>query len=81
MTQRQANESRDSAGTTVDARLIEAYRWLIVPEQDGTEPIKYSAMSLAGGGLGSIGSLGVRDNGASNRSFLKRLTALGERFQ
>ena len=31
--QRQANDSRDTAGTAVDARLIEAYHWLIVPEQ------------------------------------------------
>lgn len=58
--QRQANESRDSAGSTVDARLVEAYRWLIVPEQEGTDPIKYSAMSLSGGGLASTGPLGVR---------------------
>ena len=29
--QKHANDSRDSAGTTFDARLIGAYRWLIVP--------------------------------------------------
>lgn len=58
--QRQANKSRDDAGSTVDARLVEAYRWLIVPEQEGTNPIKYSAMSLVGGGLASTGSLGVK---------------------
>jgi hypothetical protein len=58
--QRQAIESRDSAGSTVDARIVEAYRWLIVPEQDGTNPIKYPALSLVGGGLASTGSLGVK---------------------
>ena len=58
--QRQAIESSDSAGSTVDARIVEAYRWLIVPEQDGTNPIKYSAMSLVGGGLASTGSIGVK---------------------
>ncbi len=48
----QGLDSGRSDGSFANGRRIEAYRWLIVPEQEGTDPIKYSAMSLAGGGLG-----------------------------
>ena len=60
MQQVQAEKSRDDASTTVTARLYEAYRWLLQPKQQGTEPMSWDIKSVTNGGLGSVGSLPQR---------------------
>ena len=60
MQQVQAEKSRDDASSTVAARLLEAYKWLLQPKQEGTEPMSWDIKSVTNGGLGSIGSLPER---------------------
>ena len=60
MQQTQAEKSRDDASTTVAARLLEAYKWLLQPKQEGTEPMSWDVKSVTNGGLGSVGSLPQR---------------------
>jgi hypothetical protein len=55
--QAQAETSRDEAGRATDARLYDACRWLLVPEQQGTEPLHWNISSVVGGGLASMGAL------------------------
>lgn len=62
--QAQAEKQRDDASRTIQARIEDAYRWLLVPEQKGTDPVEWNVSSVTGGGLGSIGSLAQR---ASNK--------------
>jgi len=48
---RQAEERRDSANSTIRARLPETYRWLLVPSQlEPTEPLTIEAIQLLGQG-------------------------------
>ena len=62
--QSQAEKQRDDASRTIAARLDDAYKWLLVPEQKGTDPVEWNVSSVTSGGLGSIGSLPQR---ASNK--------------
>ena len=60
--QTQAEASRDAAARALEARLHDAYKWLLVPQQlvpEGgvPEPLSWQAYNLSGAGLGSIGSL------------------------
>lgn len=45
---RQAEEGRKRANVTTDDRLRAAYRWLLVPEQEGTGPIEIKPVLIAG---------------------------------
>jgi predicted AAA+ superfamily ATPase len=47
---RQASESLERSDETVNLRIHEAYSWLIVPTQDGTNPINWETVRIAGGG-------------------------------
>lgn len=47
---RQANNSMEASEQTVEARLKEAYAWLLVPTQDGVGPITWEAVRIPGGG-------------------------------
>lgn len=47
---RQATESRSRADSILDARLQEAYSWLLVPTQRNSDAIELSAVSIRGGG-------------------------------
>lgn len=58
--QTQAESSRDEAGRAVEARMYDAYKWLLVPEQAGTEPIHWNVSSVIGASLASMGSLAQR---------------------
>jgi hypothetical protein len=58
--QRQAQKSRDDSSATLDQRLADAYRWLLAPTQDGTNPLEWTAVPLGGGDLTSTGSVAVR---------------------
>lgn len=54
--QAQAQSARDDADRNVDTRMSEAYRWLVVPTQHGTEPMEWAVFSVGGtGGLNSNG--------------------------
>lgn len=46
---RQASESLKRSDETVDLRVKEAYCWLLVPTQDGTNPIEWEATRISGG--------------------------------
>lgn len=45
---RQAEEGARSSSGTVDTRLRSAYRWLLIPEQEGTEPIQIIPKRIPG---------------------------------
>lgn len=47
---KQAGESLERSTETVDLRIHEAYGWLIVPTQDGTNPLNWEAIRIAGSG-------------------------------
>jgi len=55
----QAKDSEEQTDRTVEAQLDAAYQWALVPEQEGTEPLRWETRPL-GGGLGSIGSIAQR---------------------
>lgn len=58
---RQAHRTRDEASASLDGRLQEAYRWLLVPEQEGANPIRWNIIALgASGELGAVGSVAKR---------------------
>ncbi len=42
----QAQASRDDRGRSVEQQLLEAYKWLLIPEQDGTNPMRWQALKL-----------------------------------
>lgn len=46
---KQAAESVSRSDETVNIKLQEAYGWLLVPNQEGTGPIVWEAMRIAGG--------------------------------
>ncbi|OIQ11453.1 hypothetical protein [Neomoorella thermoacetica] len=46
---RQASESLKRSDETVDLRVKEAYCWLLMPTQDGTNPIEGEATRISGG--------------------------------
>jgi predicted AAA+ superfamily ATPase len=54
--ERQAKEMAEQTDKTIVAQLDEAYKWALVPEQEGTESLRWEALTL-GGGLGSVGSV------------------------
>lgn len=56
---RQAREMEEQTDKTVVAQIDEAYKWALVPQQEGTDALKWEALAL-GGGLGSIGSIAQR---------------------
>ena len=45
----QATESISRSDGTVNVRLQEAYGWLLVPAQEGTEPMTWDVTRIAGG--------------------------------
>ncbi len=47
---RQAGEGLERSDETVDLRIHEAYAWLIVPTQDGANPVNWEMIRIAGGG-------------------------------
>ncbi|MEW6661556.1 MAG: Swt1 family HEPN domain-containing protein [Bacillota bacterium] len=47
---RQAVESYKRSDETVDLRLKEAYCWLLVPTQDGINPVSWEITRISGGG-------------------------------
>ena len=51
--QRDAAEARSKAESAVTAKLDEAYRWLLVPSQEGTAPQGWELVSVHGRGLRS----------------------------
>ncbi len=58
--QARARESRDKADGAVTAQLHAAYQWVLVPEQDGTEPIRWEALILRSGTLEFMGGIAQR---------------------
>lgn len=56
---RQAEASKQRAAETTDARLDEAYRWLIYPAQEGTGPLEWTPLAL-GGGEGTLAARASR---------------------
>jgi len=50
----------EKAQRDLDARLDPAYQWLLVPEQEGTEPITWRVTKFASNQMESMGSLPVR---------------------
>jgi predicted AAA+ superfamily ATPase len=57
--EKQARDSEESADKTVAAQLDAAYKWALVPTQEGTQPLKWEALPLDTG-LASIGSIPQR---------------------
>ena len=45
---REATRGKEQSNDTVGMRLNEAYRWLLVPTQEGTDPIKWEATPIPG---------------------------------
>jgi predicted AAA+ superfamily ATPase len=50
----------EKAERDLSARLDPAYQWLLVPEQEGTEPISWRITKFASNQIDAIGSLPVR---------------------
>jgi hypothetical protein len=46
---RQAHTAAERADDTVEARLKETFSWLLVPGQEGTDPVRWEASRLSGG--------------------------------
>ena len=46
---REARRSKDRSSETVDMRLNEAYCWLLIPTQEGTDPMTWEETRLPGG--------------------------------
>ncbi|MCC6191936.1 MAG: ATP-binding protein, partial [Anaerolineales bacterium] len=46
---RQAAQSLERSDETVDLRIHEAYAWLLVPAQEGANPVEWQALRIAGG--------------------------------
>jgi hypothetical protein len=46
---REAEQGEERSNETVSARLNEAYCWLLVPTQEGTDAMKWEATRIAGG--------------------------------
>ena len=44
----EAGRGKTRSNETVDMRLNEAYCWLLVPTQDGTNPIEWEATRMSG---------------------------------
>jgi predicted AAA+ superfamily ATPase len=57
--EKQARDSEEGSNKAVSAQLDSAYKWALVPTQEGTQPIKWEALPLDTG-LGSIGSIPQR---------------------
>jgi len=47
---REAKNGVERSNSTVDLRIREAYIWLFVPTQEGTNPVEWDIARLAGGG-------------------------------
>lgn len=47
--QREANNSMRRSDETVELRMKEAYCWLLVPIQDGSNPIEWEKTRISGG--------------------------------
>lgn len=45
---REASQGKKQSDDTVSIRLNEAYSWLLVPTQEGTDPIKWEAIRISG---------------------------------
>ncbi len=46
---RQAAQNLERSDETVNLRIHEAYAWLLVPTQEGTNPVEWQAVRIAGG--------------------------------
>jgi predicted AAA+ superfamily ATPase len=46
---KQAAQNLERSDETVDLRVHEAYAWLLVPTQEGTNPVEWEAVRIAGG--------------------------------
>jgi len=57
--EKQAKDSEDAADKTVAAQVDGAYKWALVPTQEGTKPLQWEALPLDTG-LASIGSIAQR---------------------
>ncbi len=45
---REASEGKNQCNETVGMRLNDAYRWLLVPIQEGTEPVEWEIVRISG---------------------------------
>ena len=57
---RQAEDSERNLDGAVQARLDEAYRWVLVPVQEGTNPIRWETVPIRAEALGAAGSIAQR---------------------
>jgi hypothetical protein len=57
--EKQARDSEQAADKTVAAQLDAAYKWTLVPVQEGTSPLQWEALPLDTG-LASVGSIPQR---------------------
>ena len=52
---REASQGKEQSNDTVAIRLNEAYSWLLVPTQEGTDPIVWEATRISGSDDNPVG--------------------------